>query len=82
MCESPKSDQRVHLLTSQSLCVVGNSKRKDGTVMNNYEMPEAIELGQAKALILGMKVIDPEGFDTEMGIGWRTLTSDIDESDE
>ena len=50
--------------------------------MNNYEMPEALEFGQAKALILGMKVEDPVAFDHPLGDGWRTLSTDIDESDE
>lgn len=49
---------------------------------NNYEKPEAFELGEAKALIMGMKVIDPESFDESSGFGWRELPGDIDESDE
>lgn len=49
---------------------------------NDYEMSEAIELGRAQSLILGMKVEDPFAFDEPAGIGWRTLSNDIDESDE
>jgi hypothetical protein len=49
---------------------------------NNYEMPEALDLGEAKTLILGMKVVDPDAFDDIQGFGWRQLPGDIDESDE
>lgn len=49
---------------------------------NNYEKPEAFELGEARALIMGMKVIDPDAFDDIQGLGWRTLPGDIDESDD
>ena len=49
---------------------------------NNYERPEALELGEAKTLILGMKVFEPDAFDNIMGLDWRELPGDIDESDE
>lgn len=49
---------------------------------NNYEMPEALTLGRAQSVILGMKMEDPQAFDAIFGQGWRTLPSDIDESDE
>jgi hypothetical protein len=53
------------------------------TIMrNNYEMPEALELGEAKTLILGMKVFEPEAFDDIQGLNWKELPGDIDESDE
>jgi hypothetical protein len=49
---------------------------------NNYEMPEALELGEAKTLILGMKVFEPEAFDDIQGLNWKELPGDIDESDD
>jgi hypothetical protein len=49
---------------------------------NNYEMPEALELGEAKTIILGMKVFEPEAFDDIQGLNWKELPGDIDESDE
>ena len=49
---------------------------------SNYEKPEVFELGQAKALILGMKVFEPDAFDDIQGLNWRELPGDIDESDE
>lgn len=49
---------------------------------NDYEGPEALELGQAHTLIMGMKVFDPDAFDEIQGLNWRELPGDMDESDE
>jgi hypothetical protein len=49
---------------------------------NNYESPEVLELGQAQRLIRGMKWPDPLSCDSDMGCGFRTMETDIDESDE
>ena len=49
---------------------------------NNYETAEVLELGQAQNTIRGMKVVDDQYFDVTLGIGWRDLPGDIDESDE
>ena len=51
-------------------------------MQSNYERPEVLELGEAKALIKGMKVFDPDAFDDIQGLNWRELPGDIDESDE
>ena len=51
-------------------------------MQNNYEVPEALELGQTRNLILGEKVICPDCFESVLGPGWRFLITDIDESDE
>ena len=50
--------------------------------MNSYERSEVFNIGNAHEVILGEKVVDPESADFELGIGFRTLPSDIDESDE
>lgn len=49
---------------------------------NNYETAEVLELGRAQNTIRGMKVMDPLTFDFELGVGWRDLPNDIEESDE
>ncbi len=49
--------------------------------MNNYEASEVFRLGNAHELILGQKVEDVT-VDAEIGPGFRTLLTDIDESDE
>ena len=48
---------------------------------NNYEMPEALELGEARSHIRGMKDIEVV-CDAQLGCGWRTLVNDVDESEE
>lgn len=50
--------------------------------MNSYEASEVFNVGNAHEVILGQKVIDPQAEDTELGQGFRTLVSDIDEGDE
>lgn len=50
--------------------------------MNSYEPSEVFNVGNAHEVILGEKVEDPKSADFELGIGYRTLSSDIDESDE
>lgn len=58
-------------------------RRKDESIMNNnYETPEVLEFGQAQHLIRGMKWPDPLFCDSELGCGYRTMETDIDESDE
>lgn len=49
---------------------------------NSYEVPEALELGPIPNFVLGQKVIDPFGEETELGPGYRLLETDIDENDE
>jgi len=49
---------------------------------NNYETPEAIELGRARDSIRGQKVPSCCDCDIWLGCGWRTTDLDIDESDE
>ena len=48
---------------------------------NDYEIPEVLELGQARSLILGAKSM-AMACDGIMGCGWQILINDIDESDE
>ena len=50
--------------------------------MNNYEASEVFSVGNAHEVILGQKVIDPSSSDNELGVGFRTVEEDIDESDE
>ena len=50
--------------------------------MNSYEASELLNIGSAHELILGEKVIDPTTSDSELGQGYRKLSTDIDESDE
>lgn len=50
--------------------------------MNSYEASELINVGNAHEVILGEKVIDPTASDSELGQGFRKLSTDIDESDE
>ena len=50
--------------------------------MNSYERSEVLNVGNAHEVILGSKVEDTESADFELGIGFRTLPNDIDESDE
>ena len=50
--------------------------------MNSYEASEVFNVASAHELILGEKVIDPTTEDNLYGVGFRTLPSDIDESDE
>lgn len=49
---------------------------------NNYEIPAIIEIGRAQTCILGQKVDDQFFCDSELGCGWHTLLTDIDESAE
>ena len=58
-----------------------NQKKKGRTIMNNYEASEVINVGNAHELILGAKVVDPLTEDSIFGPGYRTLQSDIDESE-
>lgn len=44
---------------------------------NQYEMPEVVEVGRAKNLIMGMK----EGFDRDPETGEFTFNEMCDESD-
>ena len=50
--------------------------------MNSYEASEVFNVGNAHEIILGEKVFDPQSEDNELGPGFRTLVTDIDESDE
>jgi hypothetical protein len=59
-----------------------NSKKGRTIMNNNYETAAVVELGQAGNSIRGMKVQDPFSYDEVLGSGWRTLETDIDESDE
>lgn len=47
---------------------------------NSYETPEVFEFGRAQTLIRGQKIQDD--CDMELGVGFRTIETDIDESDE
>ena len=49
---------------------------------NNYETPEVFEFGRAQNLIRGMKWLDPMFCDSEVGCGYRTDETEIDEGDE
>lgn len=49
---------------------------------NSYDVPEALELGRTPSFIKGEKVQDFTWDDAWMGMGWRVLPTDIDESDE
>ena len=49
--------------------------------MNNYKVPEVFNVGNAHELILGQKEI-AQTADSVLGVGFRTLENDIDESDE
>jgi len=49
---------------------------------SNYERPEVLELGEAKALIQGSKIFEQGAFDNLLGEDWRELPNDIDEGDE
>ncbi len=50
---------------------------------NTYETAAIVELGQANRLILGMKFIDPFGYDWILGAGfYMWMEDDIDEGDE
>lgn len=49
---------------------------------NNYEVPEAFELGRVRSFIMGQKVPDATWEDWALGMGYRFLATDIDESDE
>jgi hypothetical protein len=48
---------------------------------NNYEMSDVLELGEARSHIRGMKEMDIV-CDDVLGCGWRSLPTDVDESDE
>jgi hypothetical protein len=50
--------------------------------MNSYEASEVFNVGNAHEIILGQKVVDPLAEDSEIGPGFRTELSDIDESDD
>jgi hypothetical protein len=57
-------------------------RKKGRTIMNSYEASEVLTVGNAHELILGQKVIDQFSADNELGVGFRTVEADIDESDE
>lgn len=50
---------------------------------NSYETADMLELGRARQMILGLKVLDPLSEDWVIGPGfYYWVIEDIDESDE
>ena len=72
--------QLQHLISQE--IVQANSRKREPVMKNSYDVPEALELGRTPSFIKGEKVQDFTWDDAWMGMGWRVLPTDIDESDE